>query len=232
MRPEQPHKHDPRPHSDDQEHDFLDPEPVGFLMFNPSEHVCLPRPNFTPSSLDRHLRTDEGHPIAPAVSSRAIVTTRNIKPSRRSRESPTGVGVCGAPPVPQPALTGVANTGVHSDSHADQNPGRDRNTKRVHSVRGRTGWRRAIAIHRGVFAMIRVIKADEPARTTIPASPRASPESTSTSERLWMRKATRFIRDEVPKCWTPSPEAGSLHDRSANIRHHHSLEISHPRPVG
>jgi hypothetical protein len=27
-----------------------------------------------------------------------------------------------------------------------------------------------------------------------------------------MRKANRFIRDEVPKCWTPSPEAGSIHD--------------------
>jgi hypothetical protein len=27
-----------------------------------------------------------------------------------------------------------------------------------------------------------------------------------------MRKANRFIRDEVPKCWTSSPEAGSLHD--------------------
>lgn len=32
---------------------------------------------------------------------------------------------------------------------------------------GRTGWRRAIATHRGVFAVIRIIKADEPARTTI-----------------------------------------------------------------
>ncbi len=32
---------------------------------------------------------------------------------------------------------------------------------------GRTGWQRAVASRRGVFAMIRIINADEPARTTI-----------------------------------------------------------------